>query len=88
MVECTKEMLESLQNSRMECNKNEVEIGEYFTKLTADIISRTEFGTSYKKGKQIFHLLTQLQGLCAQATRQHSLPGSRYVYLCVIQHMM
>lgn len=78
MVECTKEMLESLQNAILEGDKNEVEIGEYFTKLTADIISKTEFSTSYKKGKQIFHLLTQLQGLCAQATRQHSLPGSRY----------
>ncbi|XP_045818172.1 cytokinin hydroxylase-like [Trifolium pratense] len=78
MVECTKEMLESLKNATLECDKNEVEIGEYFTKLTADIISRTEFGTSYKKGKQIFFLLTQLQGLCAQASRQLCLPGSRF----------
>ncbi|WJX65888.1 hypothetical protein P8452_50501 [Trifolium repens] len=78
MVECTKEMLESLKNATLECDKNEVEIGEYFTKLTADIISRTEFGTSYKKGKQIFFLLTQLQALCAQASRQLCLPGSRF----------
>jgi cytokinin trans-hydroxylase len=78
MVECTKEMLESLKNATLECDKNEVEIREYFTKLTADIISRTEFGTSYKKGKQIFFLLTQLQALCAQASRQLCLPGSRY----------
>jgi len=81
MVECTKEMLESLQNAILESDKNEVEIGEYFTKLTADIISRTEFGSSYKKGKQIFHLLTQLQGLCAQASRKLYLPGSRCVYM-------
>ncbi|XP_058773314.1 cytokinin hydroxylase-like [Vicia villosa] len=78
MTECTKEMLESLQNATLDCDKNEVEIGEYFTKLTADIISRTEFGTNYEKGKQIFHLLTQLQALCAQATRKLWLPGSRF----------
>lgn len=79
MMECTKEMLESLQNVTLECDKKEVEIGEYFTKLTADIISRTEFGTNYEMGKQIFHLLTQLQALCAQATKKLWFPGSRFV---------
>ncbi|CAI8594116.1 unnamed protein product [Vicia faba] len=78
MMECTKEKLESLQNAILENDKKEVEIGEYFTKLTADIISRTEFGTNYNKGKQIFHLLTQLQALCAQATTKLWFPGSRF----------
>ncbi|KAK7294378.1 hypothetical protein RJT34_17267 [Clitoria ternatea] len=59
MVECTKEMVESLENV-VKCGVNEVEIREYLTNLTADIISRTEFGMSYEKGKQIFYLLTQL----------------------------
>lgn len=78
MVECTKEMLESLQKG-LECGESEVEIGEYMTKLTADIISRTEFGTSYQKGKKIFHLLTVLQTRCAQASRHLCFPGSRYL---------
>ncbi|KAI5432427.1 hypothetical protein KIW84_036242 [Lathyrus oleraceus] len=77
MVECTKEMLESLQKG-LECGESEVEIGEYMTKLTADIISRTEFGTSYQKGKKIFHLLTLLQTRCAQASRHLCFPGSRF----------
>ncbi|PNY09328.1 cytokinin hydroxylase-like protein [Trifolium pratense] len=76
MVECTKEMLHSLQKG-LECGQSEVEIGEYMTKLTADIISRTEFGTSYQKGKKIFHLLTALQSRCAQASRHLCFPGSR-----------
>jgi cytokinin trans-hydroxylase len=76
MVECTKEMLHSLEKG-LECGQSEVEIGEYMTKLTADIISRTEFGTSYQKGKKIFHLLTALQSLCAQASRHLCFPGSR-----------
>ncbi|RHN44055.1 putative cytochrome P450 [Medicago truncatula] len=77
MVECTKEMLESLQKG-LECGQSEVEIGEYMAKLTADIISRTEFGASYQKGRKIFHLLTVLQTLCAQASRHLCFPGSRF----------
>lgn len=80
MVECTKEMLESLENA-IESGESEVEIGQYMTKLTADIISRTEFGTSYQKGQKIFHLLTLLQTRCAQASRHLCFPGSRYPFL-------
>lgn len=76
MVECTKEMLESIENE-VKSGRSEFEIGEYMTRLTADIISRTEFESSYEKGKQIFHLLTVLQHLCAQASRHLCLPGSR-----------
>ncbi|XLR05474.1 hypothetical protein S83_071672 [Arachis hypogaea] len=77
MVECTKQMIQSLETA-LEFGECEVEIGEYMTKLTADIISRTEFGTNYNKGKQIFHLLTKLQRLVAQATRHLCVPGSRF----------
>ncbi|KAE9619908.1 putative cytochrome P450 [Lupinus albus] len=77
MVECTKEMLQSLKIA-IESGENEVEIGEYLTKLTADIISRTEFGTNYEKGKKIFHLLTKLQSRCAQSTLHLCFPGSRF----------
>ncbi|KAJ1391416.1 Cytochrome P450 [Sesbania bispinosa] len=78
MVECTKEMLQSLQNA-CACGQSEVEISHYMTELTADIISRTEFGTSYQKGKKIFHLLTLLQTRCAQASRHLCFPGSRFL---------
>lgn len=75
-MECTKEMLQSLQ-TEMDSGQGEFEIGEYMTRLTADIISRTEFDSSYEKGKQIFRLLTVLQKLCAQASKHLCLPGSR-----------
>ncbi|XP_038720275.1 cytokinin hydroxylase-like [Tripterygium wilfordii] len=78
MVECTNQMLQSLQNA-VESGETEFEIGEYMTRLTADIISRTEFGTGCEKGKQIFRLLTGLQRLCAQASRHLCFPGSRFV---------
>ncbi|KAL5581953.1 hypothetical protein UlMin_014395 [Ulmus minor] len=77
MVECTKEMLQSLQKE-VDSGLTELEIDEYMTRVTADIIARTEFDTSYEKGKKIFHLLTVLQHLCAQASRHLCLPGSRF----------
>ncbi|XP_010061877.2 cytokinin hydroxylase-like isoform X1 [Eucalyptus grandis] len=77
MVECTNQMLQSLKKA-VDSGQTEFEISEYMARLTADIISRTEFDSSYEKGKQIFHLLTLLQNLCAQASRHLCLPGSRF----------
>ncbi|XP_010263673.1 PREDICTED: cytokinin hydroxylase-like [Nelumbo nucifera] len=77
MAECTKKMLQSL-HTKVESGETEVEIGEYMSQLTGDIISRTEFNSSYEKGKQIFHLLTSLQHLCAQSSRHLCFPGSRF----------
>ncbi|XP_073057457.1 cytokinin hydroxylase-like [Primulina eburnea] len=77
MVECTKQMLQSLENE-VKNGRTEFEIGEYMSRLTAEIISRTEFDCNYEKGKQIFHLLTVLQHLCAQASRHLCFPGSRF----------
>ncbi|XP_030529137.1 cytokinin hydroxylase-like [Rhodamnia argentea] len=77
MVECTNQMLQSLREA-VDSGQTEFEISEYMARLTADIISRTEFDSSYEKGKQIFHLLTLLQHLCAQASRHLCLPGSRF----------
>lgn len=79
MVDCTTEMVQSLRNE-VEKGQTEFEIGEYMTRLTADIISRTEFDTNYEKGKQIFHLLTVLQHLCAKSTRHLCFPGSRLIH--------
>ncbi|XP_010265149.1 PREDICTED: cytokinin hydroxylase-like [Nelumbo nucifera] len=77
MVECTKQMLQSLR-SKVESGETEVEISECMSQLTGDIISRTEFDSSYEKGKRIFHLLNSLQRLCAQSTRHLCFPGSRF----------
>ncbi|XP_030461115.2 cytokinin hydroxylase [Syzygium oleosum] len=77
MVDCTNQMLQSLRKA-VDSGQKEFEISEHMARLTADIISRTEFDSSYEKGKQIFHLLTILQSLCAQASRHLCLPGSRF----------
>ncbi|KAL6010155.1 hypothetical protein ACLOJK_000586 [Asimina triloba] len=77
MVDCTSKMIESLR-AALESGQTEFEISAHLTRLTVDIISRTEFDSSYEKGKRIFHLLSSLQQLCAQSTRHLCLPGSRF----------
>lgn len=72
-------MVRSLHDVIGSGTKTEVEIGGHLTMLTADIIARTEFGTSYETGRRIFHLLDKLQTLTAQSSRYLWIPGSRYV---------
>ncbi|XP_018481240.1 cytokinin hydroxylase isoform X2 [Raphanus sativus] len=78
MVECTSRLVERLRKE-IEEGGGEVEIGEEMHQLTADIISRTEFGSSFEKGKELFNHLTVLQRRCAQATRHLCFPGSRFL---------
>ncbi|CAH9134210.1 unnamed protein product [Cuscuta epithymum] len=77
MVECTDKMIQSLEKA-VQFGQPEIEIGGHMAALTADIISQTEFGNNCEKGKQIFHLLTDLQHRCAQASRYLCFPGSRF----------
>ncbi|KAF0913975.1 hypothetical protein E2562_025386 [Oryza meyeriana var. granulata] len=53
MVECTKQTIGALRDAAVR-GRREVEIGAHMTRLTGDIISRTEFNTSYDTGKRIF----------------------------------
>lgn len=76
MVTCTKTMIKSMHDA-IATGDDEVEIGGYLTRLTGDIISRTEFDSSYEKGKQIFQLLERLQSLTALSSRYLWIPGSR-----------
>ncbi|KAK6927952.1 Cytochrome P450 [Dillenia turbinata] len=79
VVECTKQTIQKLEKEIEESSGQiEFEIGEHLARLTADIISRAEFGCSHEKGKRIFDLLTLLQRRAAQATRNLYLPGSRF----------
>uniref|UniRef100_J3MXA8 Uncharacterized protein n=1 Tax=Oryza brachyantha TaxID=4533 RepID=J3MXA8_ORYBR len=76
MVECTKQTIRALRDAAAR-GRREVEIGAHMTRLTGDIISRTEFNTSYDTGKRIFHLLEDLQRLTARSSRHLWIPGSR-----------
>ncbi|KAK4479839.1 hypothetical protein RD792_015381, partial [Penstemon davidsonii] len=49
-----------LENWKHEYEGKEIEVYNQFTLLTAEVISRTAFGSSYLQGKNIFDMLTKL----------------------------
>ncbi|KAF5199594.1 Cytochrome p450 [Thalictrum thalictroides] len=53
----------------------ELDVWPDFEKLTASVISRAAFGSSYEQGERIFQLQTQLGGLIMQALQSVYIPG-------------
>jgi cytochrome P450 len=56
----------------------EVDVWPGLVSMTADVISRTAFGSSYKEGQRIFELQAELAQLIIQAFRKAIIPGYRY----------
>lgn len=74
MVESAAGMLDSLEKAVLssEGGSVEVEMHKHMVDVTADIISRTAFGSSYEKGKKVFEEQKKLMNLLvlgAKATR-------------------
>ncbi|CAL9220849.1 unnamed protein product [Arabidopsis halleri] len=57
----------------------EVDIWPGLVSMTADVISRTAFGSSYKEGQRIFELQAELAQLIIQAFRKAFIPGFSYL---------
>ncbi|CAH2053695.1 unnamed protein product [Thlaspi arvense] len=57
----------------------EVDVWPGLVSLTADVISRTAFGSSYKEGQRIFELQAELGELIIKVFRKVVIPG--YMYL-------
>ncbi|XP_038877592.1 cytochrome P450 CYP72A219-like isoform X3 [Benincasa hispida] len=57
----------------------ELDVMPYLQTMTADVISRTAFGSSYEKGKEIFKLQTELADLVIQSTFGIYIPGWRFL---------
>ncbi|CAN6221833.1 unnamed protein product [Urochloa humidicola] len=55
-----------------------VEVGQQFTELTADVISHTAFGSSYRKGKEVFLAQHELQGIAFTSITSRRFPGSQW----------
>eukprot|EP00253_Pinus_taeda_P011117 PITA_11117 len=80
MVDCAAQMLHRFDEILRKCKEpSEIEVSNHLSRLAADIIARTEFGSSYEKGKIIFEQLNSLQQLCSQSGRYLWLPGNRFL---------
>ncbi|CAN1152332.1 Cytochrome P450 CYP749A22 [Linum perenne] len=76
MIASTEMMLERWNDHLGE----EVEVFKEFTFLTAEVISRTAFGSSYLKGKLVFSKLHKLLELAAKNIFKITIPGLSKVY--------
>ena len=55
----------------------ELDIAAEFQKFSADVISRTAFGSSYEEGKKIFELQKEQAVLVLEAHQEIYIPGLR-----------
>ncbi|KAH7860249.1 hypothetical protein Vadar_011165 [Vaccinium darrowii] len=65
---------EGLVSTKGSC---ELDIWPYLSNLTADVISRTAFGSDYDEGKQIFQLQKELADIIMQLSGSIYIPGWR-----------
>lgn len=81
MASCTSSMLENWQKmvAQADSHGKEINVHPEFRALTADIISRTAFGSSYNEGREVFKLQRELQEMAAEAERSVFIPGSQYI---------
>ncbi|XP_066350530.1 cytochrome P450 709B2-like [Miscanthus floridulus] len=81
MVSCAEPLIKEWERlaSSNESREVEVEFSKQFQDLTADVISHTSFGSSYKEGKEVFHTQKQLLALAMATLLNVQLPGFKYL---------
>jgi cytochrome P450 family 709 len=77
---CAMEVIEAWED-RAKAAKGEevtVDVGQQFQELTADVISHTAFGSSYRQGKEVFLAQRELQFMAFASIDNVRVPGSQY----------
>jgi hypothetical protein len=83
MMDAAVSMLNSWEDKVVsQGGRAEIVVDEFLRNFSADIISRTSFGSSFAEGKEIFYKIRQLQKAMSKQSMLIGVPGSRYV-LCI-----
>ncbi|XP_031105727.1 cytochrome P450 CYP72A219-like [Ipomoea triloba] len=76
---CCSNMVRKLENWVKEKGAVEMDLWPHLGSLSADVISRTAFGSSYEEGKRIFQLQTEQAKLAFGYTQSIYIPGWRFL---------
>nr|AYM55606.1 cytochrome p450 [Croton stellatopilosus] len=83
MAGCAVSMLDEwnkqCQSSPDDQHTAKIEMSKMFQELTADIISHTAFGSSFREGREVFETQHELQKCCAAANSDIFIPGTQYL---------
>ena len=71
------EMIEEWESLVSKDSSCELDVWPYLQNVTADVISRTSFGSSYKEGREIFQLLKVQSELTTKTMQSVYVPGWR-----------
>nr|XP_011460595.1 PREDICTED: cytochrome P450 72A15-like isoform X1 [Fragaria vesca subsp. vesca] len=77
-VSCSK-MIEQWKENPFLQGRCEIDIWPELQKLTADVISRAAFGSTYAEGRKVFELQRELLTLTVEAMQTLYIPGFRFI---------